>query len=520
MKLFTIGDSISQGFMSNAAARTDLSYSTLLAKAFGLKPDCRNTNGANYFYPEWKAHGVKQNIEAILRHLETKYGSNITRSQWLSTRPLQSISSVLQRSKHYYEQGEGAADRSYHHSDIDYFHNVAIQGFSIADAWAVKPSLCEKQIAKVNQRQQPKGDFLKWVGNAVLQKIFPERQGANAAFHRIALKVLEPNLECPKNYSQMDWLEFHAKNEGVENLLLWLGNNNALGTVLDFKIRQTPNDPDILVHKLSQPERWEKGWNLWHPRDFELEYAELLDRVDSRMENNQYADWKVFLGTIPMVTVIPFAKGVGETTEVKRGDETWIYYEYYTYFPFEAEFAIQTGKYLTMQDVIHIDDCILEYNKTIQKLVDEKNQQHGQQRYFIVHLSQHFSELAYKRNNGKPTYKFPDDFHFRYPPVNTKYYHADERGNLKQGGIFSLDGVHPSAITQGLIAHEFLKTLRYAGVHPIAELNWAEIFASDTLYTQPIKIMQEIYRKDWLAMRLIKFVEQFRQTPQEEPSLP
>jgi hypothetical protein len=317
----------------------------------------------------------------------------------------------------------------------------------------------------------------------------------------------------------MDWLEFHAKNEGVENLLLWLGNNNALGTVLDFKIRQTPNDPDILVHKLSQPERWEKGWNLWHPRDFELEYAELLDRVDSRMENNQYADWKVFLGTIPMVTVIPFAKGVGETAEVKRDDETWIYYEYYTYFPFEAEFATRTGKYLTMQDAIHIDDCILEYNKTIQKLVDEKNQQHGRQRYFIVHLSQRFSELAYKRNNGKPTYEFPDDFHFRYPPVNTKYYHADERGDLKQGGIFSLDGVHPSAIAQGLIAHEFLKTLRYAGVHPIADLNWTEIFASDTLYTSPITIMQEIYRKDWLAMRLIRFVEQFHQSPQEEPSL-
>jgi len=28
MKLFTIGDSVSQGFMSLAAARTDLSYST------------------------------------------------------------------------------------------------------------------------------------------------------------------------------------------------------------------------------------------------------------------------------------------------------------------------------------------------------------------------------------------------------------------------------------------------------------------------------------------------------------
>lgn len=35
MKLFTIGDSISQGFMSLAAARTELSFSTLIAQCFG-----------------------------------------------------------------------------------------------------------------------------------------------------------------------------------------------------------------------------------------------------------------------------------------------------------------------------------------------------------------------------------------------------------------------------------------------------------------------------------------------------
>lgn len=35
LKLFTIGDSISQGFMSLAAARTDLSYSTIVAREMG-----------------------------------------------------------------------------------------------------------------------------------------------------------------------------------------------------------------------------------------------------------------------------------------------------------------------------------------------------------------------------------------------------------------------------------------------------------------------------------------------------
>lgn len=38
MKLFTIGDSISQGCMSVAAARTEFSYSMLLAFKLELQP--------------------------------------------------------------------------------------------------------------------------------------------------------------------------------------------------------------------------------------------------------------------------------------------------------------------------------------------------------------------------------------------------------------------------------------------------------------------------------------------------
>lgn len=494
MQLFTIGDSISQGFMSNAAARTDLCYSTLIAKALGLQPNHKAADQANYFYPEWKAHGVKLNLEAILRQLEQTYGSDINVLEWATA--LLSIDRVIDQSEEYYERGEGRDDRPYHHPGIPHFHNVAIQGFSVADAWMVTPQVCREEIAK--QRQDSKNNFL---------------QGANAPFHRVALRVLEPDPNHPKNFSQLDWLDFHVQNEGVDNLLLWLGSNNALSTVLSLKIKITPNHPNVPVHKLSQPDRWEQGWNLWHPDDFAAEYADLLDRVDARMSKNQNPDWKVFIGTIPLVTIIPFAKGVGETERVHltvNGQPVeWTYYKYYTYFPFNEQFAIETGKHLTMQDAMFIDECILEYNQTIQRLVAERNAQHGKDHYFIVDLSQRFTELAYKRNNGKPTYRFPDFFRFRYPPVNTKYYHADERGILKQGGIFSLDGVHPSAIAQGLIAHEFLQVMQAAGVQPVADLNWHRIFDSDDLYREPIRIMQELYRKDILAAHIIKFIDRF-----------
>jgi len=47
LKLFTIGDSVSQGFMSAAAARTDLTYSTLIARSMGLELE------NEYRYPKW-----------------------------------------------------------------------------------------------------------------------------------------------------------------------------------------------------------------------------------------------------------------------------------------------------------------------------------------------------------------------------------------------------------------------------------------------------------------------------------
>jgi hypothetical protein len=72
MKLFTVGDSISQGFMSLAAARTDLSYSTLIARAMGLKL------GEWYSYPEWAAGGLPLNLEVIVRLLTRRYGSDLS----------------------------------------------------------------------------------------------------------------------------------------------------------------------------------------------------------------------------------------------------------------------------------------------------------------------------------------------------------------------------------------------------------------------------------------------------------
>jgi hypothetical protein len=287
-----------------------------------------------------------------------------------------------------------------------------------------------------------------------------------------------------------------------------LGANNALGTVISLKINQTPNNPHRRPFEVPHLERVQSHkWNLWHPDDFQADFAELLHQVDIIMQRNKTTNWKVFIGTIPLVTIAPLAKGVGATTEVPGKG---VYYKYYTYFPFEEAFARNTGIHLTLQDAIHIDDCIRQYNKIIKERVDHYNTQHNPlERYYIVDICQVLQDLAFKRNSGLPPYKFPDYFEFVYPKVNTKYYHADMEGQLKQGGLFSLDGIHPTAIGHGIIAYEFLKVMKRAGMVANTDLDWPTIFANDTLYTQPITVMHELYGYDDLAQHVIKLIRLF-----------
>jgi len=500
MKLFTIGDSISQGFMSGAAARTDLSYSTLLAELMGIQ---------DYRYPEWPAYGLPANLEEIMRILNRRHGTNILGVEWATV--LLNINKILDKSEHYYEREDGSFNKPI--PGIEFYHNVSVEGFTVADAWLMDSNTCESVI---KGRKQGFINRIIFGGDDFLE-------GPDCPFYRIAQRVLNPSGKDGKqdygDYSQLDWLEKHAtSNEGVENLIIWLGANNALGTVLFLNINQTPGDLENRPHHITHLKRKEKGWNLWHPDDFKAEYEELLDRVDDIMRKNNAQDWNVFVATVPLVTIIPMAKGVGEKIPVQidpNDEKRLIYYKYYTYFPYEEEFAKKTGFHFTCNDAIHIDECIRAYNMQIKALVSGKNAlnyfRSGRLPYHIVDMEKALNKMAWKRNAGNPNYAFPDYFRYKYPRIDTKYYHANADGKIQQGGIFSLDGIHPTAIGHGIIAEEFLKVMRNIisiGAQPPDW--WDKICESDRLYSEPISIMQEIYQQERLAKKIIKFIHSFR----------
>jgi len=475
MKLFTIGDSVSQGFMSFAGARTDLSFSSILA-------GCMGERAPRYRYPSWPAGGMPANLEGILRALEARYGSDIKGLEWLTV--LHTLNNALDLTEDYYERGSGSERRPYDDSTSS-FHNVAVWGFKVADAWGVTPKVCHRAI---DVARQAGGDRDALLGVP------------SAAMYRTALAVLNPSrAKEHDDKTQLGWLAEHQKNEGIENLVLFLGANNALGTLIELRIKLTPGDGQVLT--ASHEERAHAGWNLWHPKDFKSEFLELIRRVDEILDT---APTKVFVGTIPLITICPLAKGVGATTTV----DTEVLYKYYTYFPFDEEFVQAGGPALTMQDAQFIDRCIRQYNTDIREIIAASNLKHPD-RYHIVDVCKALSDLAWKRNGGKPIYQFPDAFQWLYPPVNTKYYHADATGRIVQGGIFSLDGVHPTAIGQGLLAEEWRTVMMAAGVS-VSPIDWDAIFVSDELHRHPIRLMQEIYQHEKLSEWVVKVLRAWR----------
>lgn len=500
MKILTIGDSISQGFMSMSAARTDLSYSTLIANQLGIP-------SAAQAYPEWPQGGLPLNLERVLRRLNKRFGSDIRGIEWPFT--LQQIYSIMDEVEDYYERGEGALDMPAQMNPIAgaQYHNVAARGFTVADAW----QLTAKDAYDKVLNSPGRGDDL--VG-------LPSE-----SFYRTAARVLNPALDPAYNdYTQLKWLEHHNEHSsGVENLLLWLGANNALGTILKLNINQTSRDGDAYQNpdEYNHFQREDvKKWNLWHPEDFKKDYEVLLNKINAIQKRNKQKDWRVFVGTVPLVTIAPVLSAVGNREDVEvdvydpftgeklEKKQKISYGQYYTYFPFDLAHAHDSGLHLNRAQVLHIDACIRRYNSIIAQLVNQFNKELGRPAYYIVDIAGKLNQIALRRNKFNPTYEYPSFFDFIYPRVDARYYHCDDRGNLKQGGIVSLDGVHPSVIGQGLIGYEFLKVMKNAGVPGTdpAALNWKAIFDSDDLYGKPITLMKELYQHDDFLQWLLKII--------------
>lgn len=219
-------------------------------------------------------------------------------------------------------------------------------------------------------------------------------------------------------------------------------------------------------------------------------YAPLLDQLVVKVEqmNSGKGVKRVFWGNVPPVTVFPVCRGVGGRMDSSEGLHSPYGYRdqqhpdwYRRYFKFytrpwisDARFHSDEDPHLTGKEIIRIDGTISIYNKLLKDKVDQHNQRRKSagkvEDWFIVDFHKFLDELAYRRYQEDPTVPRPDGWHpYKLPPkyeklkLDTRFLRSHQ-GQRVAGGLFSLDGVHPTTVGSGLVAQEVIDEMQRRGV--------------------------------------------------------
>jgi hypothetical protein len=133
---------------------------------------------------------------------------------------------------------------------------------------------------------------------------------------RTAYRVLNPAQNPNRDLdTQIEIARKIKQNDGeIENLIVWLGANNCLGTVVRLKIRETGDESTAPNSQ----------YTLWKPTAFAKEYDRLAREIQSIGAKN------VYVGTVPHVTIPPVTRGIMKNRG--RLPESRTYFDFYTYF--------------------------------------------------------------------------------------------------------------------------------------------------------------------------------------------
>jgi lysophospholipase L1-like esterase len=457
-KLVAIGDSITQGFQSGAILKPEWSYPAMIARTLGLSVP------TDFRIPSFFGSGLPLNIEELLHSMVPALGNEISTSEWIFRFPFL-LERFIDNIEELYERGRGSKPSIFKSQ----FHNLAVWGFRVVDTFSIHSDYCDRVIQASEGLIED--DFLGL---------------PNAPMYRTARNVLNPASIISKGqWTQIENLQAITNEEGVENLILWLGANDCLGTVTSLKLNPMPNDL-----KSDDPEERRK-FNLTHPKIFEKDYKTLIAKVKGAISSNT----RVFVGTIPYVTIPPITQGIGKLPENSK------YFEYYgRFFSNEHNFNPFFNSKLRGEEMKQIDETIDEFNQVIR---DEVNL--AGSNWHLVDAGGILNNLAVKRNHFinspdeplKAYYRslgLSDHPLLRLDPIpNTLLLETQDR-TRKSGGLFSLDSVHPSTIGYGILAEAFLREMQTAGVPDAnpSHLDWRQIIAQDSLLQSPPVLWDDI----------------------------
>lgn len=201
-----------------------------------------------------------------------------------------------------------------------------------------------------------------------------------------------------------------------DTVLCWIGSNDVLSAVLAYDQLNASQLPSLMTS----------------PQDFEDNYRELLSRLSKSAS-------RVVLANIPDVTDIAFLldnedleRFLGPGEYLAEGSRTTLGALLMILLGFEDTSLFQNSDYLLDETEIAL---IQERTQALNGIIQEVAQEFG---FPVVNIAAKFRANAL----NPPVYAGV--------PITRRYL----------GGLFSLDGVHPSNIGHALVANEFLSVLQ------------------------------------------------------------
>jgi hypothetical protein len=421
-RLVAIGDSITHGFQSLAISKTSLSFPALVARELGWFEHFR--------YPTYEGYGgLPLNLEVIVRHLEDEFGTlnlleALPAAVWLAH--------WAHNVEHWWVVD---ADRSYRPRP-GRNHNLGVYSYDVADTWTRTRQVVEDSIASPD--------------HSLLSHF-----KVTADVDRAARRVL---ADADPGMAVLDVAAAHGEDGGIETLLVALGANNALDVVIGLDLIWSGGDP-----ALGAP-------TVYRPIDFAADWAKLVVRL------KQITAEHVVVATVPHVTIAPLFSGTGGR---QRPDSR--FFNYYTHAWLADRFNPGRDRYVTADQARAVDSAIDQYNDTIAASVAAARKE-GRD-WYLFELGGLLDRLAYRRylsrlggseddRKGLPTWW--DEAGGAYPlpeplptlpdgPPDSRFFLSGPDGRT-QGGLFALDGVHPTTIGYGIVAQEVIRVMEKAGV--------------------------------------------------------
>jgi hypothetical protein len=426
--LVTLGDSLTHGFQSGAVHNTDLSYPAIIAHELGCYERFRKPD---YF----GLGGLPLNLEFLIRELEMRFGDRI--DWWeLSLAGLRARD-FMDRVEDWWERGGGK--RVPNLRGIN--HNLGVYGWDLRDTLERTASLLEEQL------DEPEDHAFRQIV-----------ENANA---RAALRVLKSAvggdgesltpLGAAQALGEEGSVEDPDRGDGIETLIVFLGANNALPSILALKVAWSDSGYDDLAKK--------RHFTVWRPSHFRRELERVVERVEEIRARH------VILCTVPHVTIAPVARGVG--TKLSKGSR---YFPFYTRpWTRDEDFDAKRDPHITGQEARAIDSAIDQYNEAITGVVrDARNEGRDWHLFDTAGL---LDRLAARRYIDDPLarphwwrrYEMPPELAALSPEPDSRFFASGPEGRTA-GGLFSLDGVHPTTVAYGIVAQELINVMQRAGV--------------------------------------------------------